>query len=171
MVIRQSILNLLREKPFHLIKLKEVCDLAGINRSTFYNYYKDMYDWKEQIVQECMCRTEAIINCENMIEFQKIITGYLQDLKKNLELFSALCSPNFESNILSKVIYDILCGFDQRTDFSGFPHSFSQQWDRWYVISGGIGLVNCWIKTGMKVSPEVVMDQYIVLLHKTSKDS
>ena len=40
--------DLVKEKPFHSITLKEVCERAEINRSTFYKHYKDTYDWKEQ---------------------------------------------------------------------------------------------------------------------------
>ena len=51
-IIQESIIKLIQEKPFHRINLTEVCRIAEINRTTFYKYYHDIYDWKEQFEQE-----------------------------------------------------------------------------------------------------------------------
>ena len=42
--IRQAFTKLLREKPIQRIAVKELCQEAGVNRSTFYAHYQDIYD-------------------------------------------------------------------------------------------------------------------------------
>ena len=44
MVLKQSFLKLLKEKPVNRITVKEVCALAQLNRATFYAHYEDIYD-------------------------------------------------------------------------------------------------------------------------------
>ena len=39
MVIQNSFTRLLKEKPINKITVKEICELADINRSTFYKYH------------------------------------------------------------------------------------------------------------------------------------
>ena len=39
MVLKQSLLKLLKEKPVNKITVKEVCELAQLNRATFYAHY------------------------------------------------------------------------------------------------------------------------------------
>ena len=49
MVIVQNFIKLLRQKPINKITVKEICDLAEINRATFYKHYLDVYDLLEKI--------------------------------------------------------------------------------------------------------------------------
>ena len=41
--IKQSFMQLRTQKPLEKIKVKELCDLACINKSTFYAHYQDIY--------------------------------------------------------------------------------------------------------------------------------
>ena len=43
MVLKQSLLKLLKEKPVNRITVKEVCELAQLNRATFYAHYSDCF--------------------------------------------------------------------------------------------------------------------------------
>ena len=44
MNLQEAFWNLYKEKPIEKITIKEVTNLAGYNRGTFYLYYKDIYD-------------------------------------------------------------------------------------------------------------------------------
>lgn len=46
----QALLKLLEKKPFAYITVKEICETAGVNRSTFYLHYETMDD----LVSECL---------------------------------------------------------------------------------------------------------------------
>lgn len=41
-LLREGLLELLRDKPVEHITVKELCELAELNRSTFYAYYNDV---------------------------------------------------------------------------------------------------------------------------------
>ena len=41
--IKQAFMELRREKPVEKIRVKELCDRACINKSTFYAHYQDIY--------------------------------------------------------------------------------------------------------------------------------
>lgn len=53
-VIKESFLTLLREKPVNKITVKEVCELAELNRATFYSHYSDCFALMEHIEQELL---------------------------------------------------------------------------------------------------------------------
>ena len=53
-VIRESFLSLLRQKPINKITVKEVCELAELNRATFYAHYNDCFALMESIEQELL---------------------------------------------------------------------------------------------------------------------
>ncbi|MBR3403021.1 MAG: TetR/AcrR family transcriptional regulator [Parasporobacterium sp.] len=50
MVIRETFLQLLEQKPLHQITVKMVVEKCGINRNSFYYHYQDMPDLVEDIV-------------------------------------------------------------------------------------------------------------------------
>ena len=41
-LLREGLLELLRDKPVEHITVKELCEMAELNRSTFYAYYNDV---------------------------------------------------------------------------------------------------------------------------------
>ena len=54
MVIQQTFLELLQKKPISKITVTEICEIAGINRATFYKHYMDPYDLLEQFENEAI---------------------------------------------------------------------------------------------------------------------
>ncbi len=65
-VLKESFLSLLREKPVNKITVKEVCELAELNRATFYAHYSDCFALMESIEQEILEAFEQslrVIDC------------------------------------------------------------------------------------------------------------
>lgn len=50
-VIENALMTLLDEKPVEKITVRELCSIAGINRSTFYLHYQDVYDLIDRMYQ------------------------------------------------------------------------------------------------------------------------
>ena len=50
--LRQSLTELLAQKPLSKITVQELTERADVNRGTFYSHYKDISDMKEQIERE-----------------------------------------------------------------------------------------------------------------------
>lgn len=47
--MEQAMLELMNTTPFEKITVRLICDNAGVNRSTFYAHYADIYDMIEQM--------------------------------------------------------------------------------------------------------------------------
>lgn len=47
-LMNQALIELLNEKDFEFITVKEICQKAGVNRSTFYLHYETMNDLIEE---------------------------------------------------------------------------------------------------------------------------
>ena len=48
-LLRQALAELMNEKDFKDITVKEITDRADLNRGTFYFHYTDTYDLREKI--------------------------------------------------------------------------------------------------------------------------
>lgn len=64
-LIQQSLLNLLIQKPFDNITVKNICDTALVGRSTFYQYYVDKYELFDKIVESYSEKFQELINRRN----------------------------------------------------------------------------------------------------------
>ena len=51
-VLKEALLSLLEKKPVNKITVKEVCELAQLNRATFYAHYSDCFALLESIEDE-----------------------------------------------------------------------------------------------------------------------
>ena len=99
---RNSIINaflqIRAKKPLERITVKELSDLAEINKATFYLHYKDIYDLSEQLENELFERVFNSIEHPN---------SALSDPK----LFIRELVEGFTSN---KSLIDIIFGKDRR---------------------------------------------------------
>lgn len=50
LLMNQALIELLNKKEYEFITIKEICEKAGVNRSTFYLHYET----KEDLLQECV---------------------------------------------------------------------------------------------------------------------
>lgn len=163
MMIRNSFVSLVKEKPFSKITLKEVCGLAGINHSTFYRYYKDIFDWKEQFETSCRERMQTIIAESNLTNIRDILTVQLEDFLENREIYTMMSSGNFESSIMQQ-----LCALsidNAETQLKNVLLANPQgakKWDCYYAVHGTEGVIECWVNDGMVQPIEEVVD-YIVM--------
>ena len=67
--IINAFLELRSKKELEKITVKELCETAQINKSTFYTHYQDIYDLSEQLEDELVTsRMNEIRHPENVIE-------------------------------------------------------------------------------------------------------
>ena len=61
----KALITLLEKKDFEYITIKEICDTAGVNRSTFYLHYENTFDLLQETTKSVLrlipkCATEAV---------------------------------------------------------------------------------------------------------------
>ena len=107
--IRQAFTALLVEKPIQRITVKELCQKARVNRSTFYAHYVDIYDLlaklEEDMVEDFQRALEPLLNSGrdssalldgDMEEpsLLGIMTGIYQCLKDNEDICTVTLGEN-----------------------------------------------------------------------------
>lgn len=89
--LKDSLIELTKEKSFEKITVKEICDRANTGRGTFYTYYNDKLD----LLQDCFVDTQNTI----MERFHE------ETLGKNLDLRDSII-------VLFDIILDLQDAFD-----------------------------------------------------------
>ena len=96
MVLQDSLFELMGEKPITKITIKELCEKADINRTTFYAYYNDQYDLLRKIEDETLSWVKEAIS--NLIgktdkhETMRVLEGIFQYFAENSRHLQVLMS-------------------------------------------------------------------------------
>ena len=107
----EALITLLEQKDFEYITIKEICDVAGVNRSTFYLHYENTADLLQEttryIVDKHFSYYEIdnrqkslkLENCKRedlLFITDKYLVPYLTFVKENRRLFK-VCIKEFSS--------------------------------------------------------------------------
>lgn len=92
--IKQAFLELRAHKPLEKLKVKDLCEKAEINKSTFYAHYQDLFDLSQAMEQELFASV--------MADLPPILADDLSIHADKLtqELFRAFVKNQREVNIL-----------------------------------------------------------------------
>lgn len=162
--IKTALFSLLAKKKYNDVSIKEICEKAGINRSSFYAHYDDIND--------LMLKTERTLSL-------KIAKIFDPQIKWTNEIFVELFEFLYENRDFYR---SYLCANEQMfmevSDFKNFVGALNDncnnlgfdETERIYhmaFFAGGIkALVKSWISSGCKETPEqlaqILKNEYVV---------
>lgn len=157
--LKECLTRLLKEKKIQDITVRELAEMADINRGTFYLHYKDVFDLMDQIKNELIEEVESVLTHHPVPELVARPSLALSELfplvQENAEIVSILIGENGDLNFVNRLKrivsdkclkgwLDLKCSSDPDTlaAFSAF------------IVSGCVGTVQYWIESGMKESTE-----------------
>lgn len=171
MVIKESFVSLLKEKPLNKITVKEICEMAQINRATFYKYYADAFDLMDKIEDEILLELNEIIKKSSQSGIINTLIQILERMKDNGKLYVTLFSENGDSGFPMKIFKMCYTGVEEQ-NHKKYPQLTEKQraWIYVYTAQGSSGIMNYWISDGMVESPKEIADFIERLISSTLKN-
>lgn len=158
--LREGLIDLMNEKPVSEIKVKELCEKVDINRGTFYYHYTDIFDMINSIEDEFFKKFNEIIKNMNVTkkgqeEAFNILEMVFEFFDKNAELSATLIGPNGNMSFLQQLkdLVDDKCS-DVWNEAGSHMEESEYELFNSFIINGYIGLLERWLQTGRKQSPE-----------------
>ena len=163
-LLNESFLKFLEQKPLSHITVKEICEDADVNRSTYYVYYSDPYDQLHKI-EDAFIREQAVYIDEILkngeqdeCSFTNVINNLLHYYQERKDMLQVLLGKHGDIHLE----YDILAFFAERILASGknrrkLPQEQLQ--DYTYAASGSFGLIIYWIMTDCREEPQRLADR------------
>ncbi len=96
MLLKDSLIELMNHKSIHAISIKEICEGADINRSTFYRHYDTQYDLYDDIIEDISKDIfDIYLGCMGeKFTITLLITRILKYIESNRDKFIILLSDN-----------------------------------------------------------------------------
>lgn len=159
--LQQALVSLMREKDLQEITVRELTEMADVNRGTFYAHYKDLEDMLEQVEKELFQQLSQVLESHDPREMQGNLSPILQDVFSFVWDNRDLCLAMFGRQQgerffqeLRRLIYEkYLQEWNGLYDLgsAGQPMlNYSLE----FVVSGALGLVWAWIKGDMTEKPQ-----------------
>ena len=149
-LLTQALTELLQKKQVNEITVKELTDLADMNRGTFYMYYKDIFDMLEKIEDELFQKLDVIAQSHEHGDPTQQVKPILLDLfrfiEENQEMCRVLLSPNGDMNFLHR-LYEAIRGRSLEIWKDQMGSLGEKEFDYRYsfVIFGCAGMIRAWV--------------------------
>lgn len=153
--IRSAFFELIKEKGFEHISVKDITDKAMISRNTFYLHYADKYELFNKICDNLM-RTlffsvgkqlrRAQQNDFSVESVADIIKGSILAIEEDKEDYKILFSVSGASNILTDKINQLSRRFLDliKDDIEGIS-----EWSMAYIVAGISGFIRYYVLNGI----------------------
>ena len=155
-LLKDSLIDMLEKESIHKISIRELCEQAGINRSTFYKYYGNQYELLEDMENELLEHIWGV-DTENILIQPEMnverIASLLSYFESCYQLVRLLVNNNVDPAFPEKVISlpEIKALATQRL---GEGYS-AQQLDylATFLINGSFHMIRQWINKEERESP------------------
>ncbi len=167
-LIRQSLVELAKEKSVTKITVKELTDHAEINRGTFYLHYKDVFDLVDALEKELYEKFECVLNSitserllSDAVSVCEVVCTHFWD---HIDLYSMLMGENGDAKftydlgqMFSDKVYAIFKNIFPTMNQSKYDFAF------YYGRLGLLGLVHCWVSLHPEWTPRHVAETWLKL--------
>ena len=154
-IIKNALLELLKRKSIYDITVKELCDAADINRSTFYRHYNNISDVMDEITDNisgviAKVNEWSIQDPNNALNY---IYESLRFLEQHQEYDSLMVSEHFSFDILfGKLEGTVLKTLATLTNHTGNELNYMVK----YILRGTLAIIREWIKGGRRDSASYI---------------
>ncbi len=155
-LLRESIIKLLGKQTIYDITVSQLCEGAGINRSTFYKYYNNIREIYEEIEQEALEAGASCIASVNVHDKGAIIQQVevlLSHIRDNSALYTLLLENSADGDFPYKLIEGTVGKItDMHELMQGNMHVYAEYCSL-FVVSGSLSIIRKWLSSGMNESP------------------
>mgnify|MGYP005810669731 CR=1 FL=1 len=157
-LLKESIFELMKNKPLSKITIKEICENADVNRTTFYKYYGDQYSLVKEAEDELLAKTsEFLRNLSSDEEKIKLLEEFLTYVKNNGEMFDILLDRNSDTDFRIRLMSVAM----EKVMIEKYEPSIRDDNKKYVycmVIMGAISTMSLWIKSNYDKSIKDVAD-------------
>jgi len=164
--IRESLIELMRQKPIEAISITELCRLADINRTTFYRHYTDLFDLMEKTESELCEELYRMLRIKEQDTQYDVILRALFSVRRNKEMYRILFRQREDGGFVARLIAPAYALMREQSAHVDLDASLAQmEYD--FLIGGITNIWRSWITGNCEVPPERVA-QLIDLLIESS---
>lgn len=153
-ILAETMRDLLYKKPFHKISVNELCETAGISRSSFYANFEDKYQLFSYCMAEQHGKLENLMKSHSPKDFFTVMLDFVQSESK---FFYHAFGSTYDEEI-SEIFYrffdEQFTAILQEKMQHGFTLSYPVEYVTAFYIGGFSNMILRWIKSNYNIPKE-----------------
>ncbi|MEW4428223.1 TetR/AcrR family transcriptional regulator [Paenibacillus pabuli] len=165
--IKSAFIELISEKEFDKITVKDICKGANVGNRTFYLHYLDKFDLLDKLIEEHIYNLKKLCKPRSGLDFKEANVIWFEYLDNHYLFFSTMLAGKgafaFRKHFLEFIIeelkndVEIIKGKNQRFSESVLLNFFG---------AAIVGVVETYFMKGIPDPPEVVAEQLGMLIER-----
>lgn len=159
-LLKNALMDLLSEKgSVTKISVRELCERADLNRSTFYAHYSEPKELLEEVEAELLDATREHlqkIGAENDTGAHRYLLSFLIYIKENDKPFRTLLIDAGDPEFRSKFMQQSIIQFVENLNIS-FPKE-QEQYIYSYILNGSTGVIIQWMRSDYSIDENALVD-------------
>ena len=170
----EAFLRLLEEKDYDRITVKEVCQKAGVHRTTFYLHYEGMNDLLEEAVGRVNDRFKASLSSvptddprKTVLTSEAYLRPYLGFIRENMRIYRLIHEKGqlFRTQKTFEGFYQTI--FSPALSHFGVPEGEKKYVFAFYT-QGTLAVIEQWLEDGCRDEIDRIVD--LIMRHTLAYD-
>ena len=171
----KAFLSLLEKKDFSYITVKEICEKAKVNRSTFYLHYSDIYQMLESIENELMDEIAQVIeeyplNLVQNGSSYPLIEHIFTILDNNKDICIALMGSNGDMGFVSRMEKMIAETVLRQLSGKFAADNRDVEYVYAFCLNGCVGMIKAWLSSENQESTKHMAELTHRMIENTTHD-
>ncbi|MCM1060782.1 MAG: TetR family transcriptional regulator C-terminal domain-containing protein [Eubacterium sp.] len=151
--LKDALIELLKNKSIYRISIRELCDLADVNRTTFYKYYSSQFDLLTDMENDIIEFIKKTV-IKNEANTEIIIISLCNYLENNLEFARLIINNNIDPIFPQKLFSletiknSVLKNLSEDYDVSDVEYLYN------FVTYGAFRIICIWLNKEERETPE-----------------
>ena len=156
--LAESLVVLMKEKPFEKITIKQICDRTGVIRATFYNHFEDKYAALDYVCGMMLCeKRQALIAAGEMESYIRSLCIEIYDHAGFFrKAFQVQGQNDFDTMFLTHAGRGIRAILDQEGRWEG---AYDSEELSLYYANAFMYLCKDWLRRGCGMSAQEKKDR------------
>jgi AcrR family transcriptional regulator len=165
-VLKETLIQLMADNHISKISVKKICEIADVNRSTFYAHFDNQYDLLNQIERETIEDIHKFIAKEKsrQVTLRAMLCFILEYAAQNTELFRILLSVRSDSSFRREITKLVKEQALVETQIGRESDAHVIEYIQLFSITGSLSVLDKWLEDGMVESIDELADLLLTLL-------
>ena len=165
--IKKAILELMTEKNFEDITIRDISDRANVNRGTIYLHYMDKYDLLDKIIEEHINNLRELCHAASEMSFQEGNYVWFEYFADNHLFFSTMLNTKSAAYFRSRFLDLVIQEYKVEVDVTeGKNQDLNKEVVLQFLGAAVVGAVEWWFRNGMPIPARAMAEQTGILLDR-----
>ncbi|NMA65188.1 MAG: TetR/AcrR family transcriptional regulator [Clostridiaceae bacterium] len=162
-LLKEALVELLKERHISKISVTALCEVADVNRSTFYTHYTDQFDLLRQVEDEVITNLKSFLDKyvdDRMPITEQNLKGILEYAKNNADLFTVLLGEHGDH-----AFHNDLMELVKLIPFQYSAEESIKEYLLTFAINGCISVLYKWIVEEREETPEEMANLVLKVIY------